>query len=697
VNWLDQCARSSWLAVFVSGMTLASTARAQDQDPPAISEEPSTEVQEEPKDVDGARSDQQEPIDVDVYGKKGEPVEQERPAADTPLGKREIERLPGAFGDAFRAIDSLPGVAPMATGLPHFFIRGATPSASGYFIDGIRVPFLFHLAIGPSVINPAIVDDVSFYPGAYSARYGRHIGGIVEASTREPSRRLRLEGNIRVFDAGALAEVPLLDNKVTVMGAARYSYAGPLLSLVAPDTTLSYWDYQGSAWYHLSSTDRVGLFAFGSHDHLGQIEDGMEEPTELFGVEFHRVHARLERVARPDDQGKMGPWARLGFTFGVDMTGLSDEVVVDARNYQLMNDFDVPLWSWLRFRGGLSLVAEESDVVTNDEEDEDEKFNTKVADSLQSHDAGAAGAYVDVVVSPIDEIDIIPGMRVDLFAEDSATQVGLGPRGALRMRPFPWLMSITAIGLMHQKPTLLVSFPGLDPVGLEDGLQSALQVSQGFELVLPEEITAAVTGFWHDYRDLTDLSATCSVGADTCRATDRTDGKAYGLEFQLRRSLGTRVGGIVSYTLSHSERTYLDDTFTADFDRTHIFNLALGVNLGRGWHVGTRFATYSGRPHSLLKFDNPEEPLEATLIGHRNVLRREPFYRLDARIEKRWVIADQGWVSLILEGFNITGQKELVDFDCRVARVVGSQTGLSCGGQEIGPISIPSIGVSGGI
>jgi hypothetical protein len=222
-------------------------------------------------------------------------------------------------------------------------------------------------------------------------------------------------------------------------------------------------------------------------------------------------------------------------------------------------------------------------------------------------------------------------------------------------------------------------------------------VSQGFEVSLPEELTASVTGFWHDYSDLTDISATCSAGVDKCSASDRVDGEAYGLEFQLARPMSTRIGGLLSYTLSHTTRTLDGNTFTSDFDRTHIVNLALSVNLGRGWHVGARFAGYSGRPYSLVKFDDPDKPLEAKLIGHRNALRRKPFFRLDARIEKRWVIADRGWVSFIVEGFNVTAQKEVVDFDCRVAEVVGSQTGLNCGGQEIGPISIPSIGVSGGI
>ncbi len=689
--------RPLMVGLIAGGLSLALPAKAQPREPPVAPATDGTEPPAEPVDVEGANSEQIEPIEVEVFGEKGAPDQEGLPSADKRLGQREVERMPGAFGDAFRAIDALPGVAPMATGLPHFFIRGATPSATGYFIDGIRVPFLFHLAIGPSVINPALVGNVNFFPGAYPARYGQHVGGIVEAETREPSRRLRLEGNIRLFDAGAFAEVPLLDDRVTVMAAARYSYAGPLLSLVAPDTSLSYWDYQGAAWYWLSKTDRVGLFAFGSRDHLGQVPEGQQEETQLFGVEFHRVHARIERLARPMANGRMGPSARLGFTFGVDKTGLSNEVLVDARNYQLRNDFDVPLWSWLRMRGGLNLVTEAADVVTKDEEDDEPDFNSKVADSFESHNSGTAGAYVDVVVTPVEQIEIIGGIRVDVFSEDSETAVGVDPRGALRLRPWPWFASISAVGLMHQKPTLLVSFPGLDPVGLEDGLQTALQVSQGFELTLPEEMFAAVTGFWHKYDDLTDLSATCSVGVDTCNASDRAAGKAFGLEFQLRRALSTGVGGIVSYTLSRSLRTIDEETFKSDFDRTHILNVALSVDLGRGWQVGARFTGYSGRPYSFIKFDDPDRPLEATLIGHRNVLRRPAFFRMDARIEKRWVIADRGFISFVIEGFNVTAQKEVVDFDCRVAKVIGSQTGLNCGGQEIGPIAIPSIGVSGGI
>ena len=60
--------------------------------------------------------------------------------------------MPGAFGDAFRAVDALPGVTPIISGLPFFFVRGSPPGNVGTYIDGVRVPLLFHLGAGPSVV-----------------------------------------------------------------------------------------------------------------------------------------------------------------------------------------------------------------------------------------------------------------------------------------------------------------------------------------------------------------------------------------------------------------------------------------------------------------------------------------------------------------------------------------------------------------
>src|SRR6185436_17510378 len=54
------------------------------------------------------------------------------------MTRAEVRQLPGAFGDPFRAIEAMPGVTPIVSGLPFFYVRGAPPGNVGYFLDGVR-------------------------------------------------------------------------------------------------------------------------------------------------------------------------------------------------------------------------------------------------------------------------------------------------------------------------------------------------------------------------------------------------------------------------------------------------------------------------------------------------------------------------------------------------------------------------------
>ncbi len=57
----------------------------------------------------------------------------------------ETRLIPGAFADPFRVVEVLPGVAPVLSGIPYFYVRGAPPGDVGYRIDNIPVPLLFHV------------------------------------------------------------------------------------------------------------------------------------------------------------------------------------------------------------------------------------------------------------------------------------------------------------------------------------------------------------------------------------------------------------------------------------------------------------------------------------------------------------------------------------------------------------------------
>lgn len=184
------------------------------------------------------------------------------PGRTASLGRAEVREIPGVFGDLFRAVEVLPGVTPIVSGLPFFFIRGAPPGNVGYFLDGVRVPVLFHVGAGPSVVHPALIERVDLYPGGYPARFGRYAGGIVAGETGPPSTEVRGEGNLRLFDAGALVEAPFDGGRGAALAGGRYSYTAALLTQLSPDTTLKYWDYQGRVGYDVTPRDRISVFSF---------------------------------------------------------------------------------------------------------------------------------------------------------------------------------------------------------------------------------------------------------------------------------------------------------------------------------------------------------------------------------------------------------------------------------------------------
>jgi TonB family protein len=226
------------------------------------------------------------PIEVTVQGEREEPSTIHIPRSETQF-------VAGAFGDPFKVVEALPGMAPWLSGLPYYYVRGSPPENVGYFVDGIRVPLLFHVGPGPSTIAPPLVDSVDLFPGAYPARYGRYAGAVIAGETAPPdTERAHGEFSARVYDANAFAETPFDDHQGTVLAAARYAYTQPLISLIVPNYSLAYWDYQFRVSHRVGDGDTLSLFAFGAHDELHYFG----QPT--FRVEYHRLDLRYDHPIR---------------------------------------------------------------------------------------------------------------------------------------------------------------------------------------------------------------------------------------------------------------------------------------------------------------------------------------------------------------------------------------------------------------
>lgn len=654
------------------------------------------------------------PLELTVVGTR-------REIGQTTLSKEDVREMPGAFGDAFRAIEALPGVTPLASGLPYFYVRGAPPNNAGYFIDGIRVPLLFHLGLAQSVIHPGLVDHVDFFPSAAPARYGGFAGAIVAGRTREPAGELHGEANVRLVDSGALLEAPFAGGRGSALVAGRYGYPGPILAAVTSDMQIGYWDYQARGTFKLGSVDTLGLFAFGSHDYLATRSDSSDpqarqELREQFVSDFHRLDLRY-------DHSMTDGRVRLALTGGYDSQG-AETTFLKNRSLAARLEVEQRLAPSLRFRGGADGQLDNYRIVIT-EQGPGEPVIPQSAIPPPSN--LSASLHSDFVWRVARRVELVPGVRFGLFGSRRRREApGTGsvrtllpavdPRLSARVSITPNVAWLSTLGLAHQYPSLrlgnipapIMSVPGF-PFDVHR-LQTAAQASQGVEIALPADLTLTTTGFYSQWWGLTDLSASCfqfELGENpnampglqappyVCPNNEPVHGRAYGVELLLRRPFTKRLSGWLSYTLSRATREAHfitpsggDElaTVPSEFDRTHVLNLILGYDLGRSWNIGSRFLFYTGTPYSRLYGSLAVPPY--------NAYRHPAFYRVDFRLEKRWRLGKSGSIAFVLEGQNVTLSKEIsgLGMDCEGELAADGST-TTCKQSTIGPLTIPSVGV----
>jgi TonB family protein len=563
----------------------------------------------------------------------------------------ELKQVPGTFGDPFRVIQALPGVASVVSLLPFPVVRGASPSSTGFEIDGTRVPLLFHLLSGPSVIHPEFIDEIQFYPGGAPAPYGGYTAGIIDGLTRRANKDEHLiDVDLNLLQVGGLIREPVTKD-ISVTAAARYGFPGFLLSLATNQASLSYWDYQLRVDGGTKANGWT-VFSYGARDELDSVAANADpndpnpplSPQLILG--FHRVDLRYHRTF-----GKLDTTARI--VGGYDRTeSMGTDFTIWSADPELKGRLEVDKTLALQagITGDLRLLHPGAN--TNAAAGS----LAAITSALSSSQTGSV--YFEGIWRPSPLWLIRPGVRGDIYHDNTATKPAFDPRLTVRYklgeRDLPdvapgsddaavWLKGST--GLYHQPPRFVVPLPGLDMMPLKYGLLEAWQSSLGAEVPLGARFTLSTEAFFNYMNptifDLSTNAATLGTGANSTlipvsivnmpdpgqtfidRLTTPQTGRAYGLEFLLRRQAQNGVFGWISYTLSRSERDRNGVVAPYDYDRTHLLNLVLGVPLRRNWDLGLRAQYESGEPAT-------------TTYGY-NTARTDGYVRFDIRVDKRAV------------------------------------------------------------
>jgi outer membrane receptor protein involved in Fe transport len=239
--------------------------------------------------------------------------------------------------------------------------------------------------------------------------------------------------------------------------------------------------------------------------------------------------------------------------------------------------------------------------------------------------------YLESALEPVESLRLVLGVRLDWYSEIEEWSFDprivaiqeLGERTRIKL----------GAGLFSQPPSLQEAVPELGNPDLEP--TQALHLGVGVAHELPQGFEVGADGF---YKYLLRRVVSTPSGEPPFFSNDGT-GRIYGLELYGRVPIARQIFGMLSYTLSRSERRDADRRWRAfDYDQTHVLVAAAGARLGAGWEVGIAFRLVSGNPYTPIVAGEQDLnhgvslPIYAPLNSERNPL----FHRLDARIEKTW-------------------------------------------------------------
>lgn len=285
-------------------------------------------------------SDENQLGEVTITGKKIETGQMED------ISKDHLKSLPSASGNAVEElIQSQAGVSTHSELSSQYNVRGGSFDENSVYIDNVEIyrPFLVRSGQqeGISVINPDMVEKISFSTGGYEARYGDKMSSALNIKYRKPKK---FEATASASMLGASAFVGVSNKKVSWSNGFRYKTTKHLLGSMDTKGEYSptFIDYQTYLTYTPNKRWEIKLLGNISDNHYNFMPEDREtkfgtmENVKAFQVYFDGQEKDVFRTF----------FGAVGITrnFG-EKTSLS--LIASAFNTREQEKYDIQGQYWL--------------------------------------------------------------------------------------------------------------------------------------------------------------------------------------------------------------------------------------------------------------------------------------------------------------------------------------------------------------
>lgn len=588
------------------------------------------------------------------------------------LDIRTIRKMPAFLGEAdvIKSIQALPGISTVGEGASGYNSRGGNVGQNLIFLDEAPVYNSSHMLGFFSVFNPDAVIDTKLYKGGIPARYGGRLSSILDVRMKEGNnKKLETTGGVGTIFSRLAIEAPIVKDKGSFIVAARRSYidilARPFVKVLKDGGALNFYDITAKANYQLNNHNRLFLSGyFGRDNFLFTKDQGFSWGSQTTTLRWnHLFNQKLF-------YNLTGVYSQYSYNlqFGSDSQNRF-KWSSSIRNYILKPE----LTYFINQNNELSLGAEviyynfdpansvgttngvaknisipkkynlENSLYAGNTQRVSDRFSVEYGVRLSQFNS-----FGDTVFH---YRDTVPGIRRIATTHTayrpgqvSAQYMNWQPRLSAKFQLNEWSSIKASYNRMVQYLHLISNTAASNPLDVWTPTSQNIlpelgdQYAVGYFRTLGKENEweASVETYWRatqnqiDYINGADLLINKRLEGDLLSGK----GRAYGVEFYLRKKMG-RLNGWVSYTLAKTELQTLGinngNWYPTRFDQRHNLKISAFYDITKRWSFSTNFVFLSGTPTNFPTSGYYENGIFIPYNANnaRNNVRLPPYHRLD--------------------------------------------------------------------
>ncbi|MFT6854285.1 MAG: hypothetical protein ACJA0X_000243 [Cyclobacteriaceae bacterium] len=577
--------------------------------------------------------------------------------------------------DVIQTALMMPGIKTIGEDANGLYIRGGNVDQNLILMDEAPIYNPNHFYGLISVFNPEVVNSIDIYKGFTPPKFGGRASSVINVHQRNGDNQdFHFTGGIGLISAKAVLEGPIKKGKSSFIVSGRQSLLNRL-SLISNAASGSNSFQDINAKVNLIKNERNTFFLAGYF--------GQDKNKDAFGTITEwgnrNASARWNRVISPRIMANFSAIIS-GYQYRVEQPREAASFIGNSRiiDYNLKSEFQFAINDNSEITFGSSIIFHRLKPGDRFPFDTDTSSDTLLLDSEHGFESAL---HINHETKLNENITISYGVRKSFFHNIGSGEVyqyaagesksdesildtikygsgetmkfyqGLEPRISINYRLNSHSAIKTSYNRNYQYLHLISSTINPSPTDiwkLSDQYirpTNVHQTSLGYYFNTPgNEWELYLEGYFKrmnntiSYKNGADLLFNPNPETELISG----DGRAYGLEFFLKRNFG-KVLGWMSYTLSKSEQKIIGDFegesinggrfFPSDHDRTHYFSSVVIFELGKRLNASVSFNYGTGRPVTLpvAKYE-----IDGKFIPHfvdRNQSRLPAYHRMDISLK----------------------------------------------------------------